>query len=196
MLLLEGGQGLDHLENPWRHMETALMSVVVAPTKCRSHHRIHSALCLLLLNGGRCLPICSPLADVEIGLVEVWQGSTLVLSLEEGNQYARIPKVLSPSSLVIRYLSFHNGDNTWAPINLEGIGKGVDPLSVHKCIDVYCALGTQKRGSCIPIAHICDFTLQVLMSTIVRIAGSSSLHLATRNQMRLVVNCMHGALYD
>ena len=29
-----------------------------------------------------------------------------------------------------------------------------------------------------------------------RIAGSSSLHLATWNQMRLAVDCMHGALYD
>ena len=29
-----------------------------------------------------------------------------------------------------------------------------------------------------------------------RVAGSSSLHLATRNQMRLAVDCMQGALYD
>ena len=72
MLLLEGGQGLDHLENPCRHTETSLVPVAVAPTRCRSHHRIHSALCLLLLDGGRCLPICSALADMEIGLVEVW----------------------------------------------------------------------------------------------------------------------------
>ena len=85
MLLLGGVQGLDHLVNPCRHTEIALVPVAIAPTRYRSHHRIHSALCLLLLDGGRCLPICSSLADVEIGLVEVWQGSTLVLSLEEGN---------------------------------------------------------------------------------------------------------------
>ena len=83
-----------------------------------------------------------------------------------------------------------------ALVNLEGTGRGGDPLSVQNYIDVFCTPGTQKRGSCVPIAHICDFKLQVLTSTIVRIAGSSSLHLATRNQMRLVVDCMHGALYD
>ena len=112
MLLLEGGQGLDHLENPCRHMETALVPVAVAPTRYRNHHHIHYAMCLLLLDGGRCLPIYSALADVEIELVEVWRGSNLVLSLEEGNQYDRIPKVLFPSSLAIRELSFHNGDNS------------------------------------------------------------------------------------
>ena len=54
----------------------------------------------------------------------------------------------------------------------------------------------QKRGSCIRIVHIHNFSLQVLASTIVRVAGSSSLHLATQNQMRLVVDCMQGSLYD
>ena len=112
MLLLEGGQGLDHLENPCRHMETSIVPVAVIPTRYRNHHHIHYALSLLLLDEGRCLPICSILADVEIGLVEVWQGSTLVLSLEEGNQYARIPKVLHPSSFAIRELFSHNWDNS------------------------------------------------------------------------------------
>ena len=82
------------------------------------------------------------------------------------------------------------------PVNLEGTGRGGDPLSVQNYIDVFCTPGTQTRGSYVPITHIRDFTLQVLTSTIVRIAGSSSLHLATQNQMRLVVDCFRGALYD
>ena len=80
MLLLEGGQGLDHLENPCWHTETTLVLVAATRTRSRSHHHTHCALNLLLLDGGRCLPICSSLADVEIELVEVWRGSTLVLS--------------------------------------------------------------------------------------------------------------------
>ena len=83
-----------------------------------------------------------------------------------------------------------------APVNLEGIDRGGDPLSVQNYIDIYYAPGTQKRGSCIPIVHIRDIPLQVLTSTIVRVVGSSSLHLTTRNQMRLEVDCMQGALYD
>ena len=83
-----------------------------------------------------------------------------------------------------------------APVNLDGIGRGGDPISVQNYIEIYCTLGTQKRGSCIPIAHIHDLPLQVLTSTIVRVAGSSSLHLTTQNQMRLEVDCMQGDLYD
>ena len=83
-----------------------------------------------------------------------------------------------------------------APVNFEGTDRGGDPLSVQNYIDIYCKPDTQKRGSCIPIVHIRNFTLQVLVSTIVRVAGSSSLHLATRNQMRLAVDCIQGAQYD
>ena len=81
-------------------------------------------------------------------------------------------------------------------MNLEGTGRGGDLLSVHNYIDIYCEPGTQKRGSCIPIVHIRNFPLQILGSTIVRVARSSSLHLATRNKMRPVVDCIQGSLYD
>ena len=81
-------------------------------------------------------------------------------------------------------------------MNLEDIDRGGDLLSVQNYINIYCELGTRKRGSCIPIVHIRNFPLQVLAITIVRVAGSSSLHLATRNQMRLAVDCIQGALYD
>ena len=64
-------------------------------------------------------------------------------------------------------------------MNLEGTGRGGDLLNVKNYIDIYCELGTQKRGSCIPIVHIRNFPLQVLVSTIVRVVGSSSLHLET-----------------
>ena len=46
-----------------------------------------------------------------------------------------------------------------APVNLEGTDRGSDLLSVQNYIDVYCAPGTQKRGSCIPIVHIRRFPL-------------------------------------
>ena len=79
---------------------------------------------------------------------------------------------------------------------MEGTGRGGNLLSVQNYINTYFVPGTQKRGSCIPIVHICSLPLQVLASTIVRVAGSSSLHLATRNQMRLAVECLQGAIYD
>ena len=73
--------------------------------------------------------------------------------------------------------------------------RGGNLLSVQNYIDIYYVPGTQKRGSCIPIVHIRSFPLQVLVSTIVRVAGSSSLHLATQNQMRIAVECLQGDLF-
>ena len=66
MLLLEGGQGRGHLGSPSRRMETSPMLAAVVPTKYKSQHHIRCVLCLLLLDGGRCLPISLALADVEI----------------------------------------------------------------------------------------------------------------------------------
>ena len=83
-----------------------------------------------------------------------------------------------------------------APVNLEGIGRGGDLLSVQNYIDTYSAPSTQKNGTFIPIVHIRSFPLQVLVSTIVRVAVSSSVHLVTWNQMRIAVECLQGALYD
>ena len=82
------------------------------------------------------------------------------------------------------------------PINLDGIDKGGDLLSVQDYINTYCMPNTLKRGTCIPIVHIRSLPLQVLVSTIVRVVGSSSLHLATRNQMRIVVECLQGVVFD
>ena len=46
-----------------------------------------------------------------------------------------------------------------APVNLEGTGRGGDPLSVQNYVDVFCRPGTPKKGSSILIADIQDFTL-------------------------------------
>ena len=69
-------------------------------------------------------------------------------------------------------------------------------MSVQNYVDMFYTSGTQKKGSSVIIADIQDFTLQVLASTIVRLSGSSGLHMATRNQMRVAVDCFRGALYD
>ena len=57
-----------------------------------------------------------------------------------------------------------------APVKLEGTGRGSDLLSVQDYINTYCTPGTQKRGTFIPIAHIHSLPLQVLVSTVVRLA--------------------------
>ena len=46
-----------------------------------------------------------------------------------------------------------------APVNLEGTGRGGDPLSVQNYVDIFCTPGTQRRGTNIPIVDIQYFTL-------------------------------------
>ena len=63
-------------------------------------------------------------------------------------------------------------------MKLGGIGCGGDPLSVQDYVNTYCFPGTHKSGTQIPIAQITSFPLKVLVTTVVRVAGSSTLHLA------------------
>ena len=77
--------------------------------------------------------------DHDLGMFEL-QGESLEITSED---------IYFISSLSRR------GD----PVNLEGTCRGSDPLSVQKYIDICCAPGTQKRGICIPIVHICDLPL-------------------------------------
>ena len=65
------------------------------------------------------------------------------------------------------------------PVNLEGTGRGGDPLSIQDYIDTYFLHGTQKSGTCAPISQITSFPLKVMVITVTRVASSSSLHLAT-----------------
>ena len=81
------------------------------------------------------------------------------------------------------------------PMKLEGTDRGGDPMSVQDYVDTYCTLGTQKNGSCIPIVHITSFPLQVVVRTIVRVAGSSSFYLATQTQMRFAMECVQGIVF-
>ena len=82
------------------------------------------------------------------------------------------------------------------PVKLEGIGRGGDPMSVQDCINAYCPSGTHKKGTCVPISQITSFPLQVIISTVERIVGSSSLHSASRTHMQVAVACMQGMVFD
>ena len=58
------------------------------------------------------------------------------------------------------------------PMNLEVNSRGGDPMSVQDYVDTYCMPENQKKGSCIPIVHLVNFPLQIVVITIVRVAES------------------------
>ena len=114
--------------------------------------------------------------DHELGVFDL-QGETLKITIEE--------------IYFIRGLS-RRGTH----INIEGTGRGGDPMSVHDYIDTYYPPCAQKKGTCIPISQITSFPLEVMVSMVVRIVSSSSLHLTTLTQMRIGVECMQGIVFE
>ena len=99
--------------------------------------------------------------------------------------------------VALEYIYFIMGlSRQGTPINLKVTTRGDDPVSVQDYVNTYCMPGSQKRGSCVPIVHISNFLVQVLVSFIVRVLGYSSLHLATQNQMRIAVECLQGTVFD
>ena len=83
-----------------------------------------------------------------------------------------------------------------APVNMEGTGRGGDPLSVQENLNTYCLPRIQKSGTQILIGRIAIFPLKVIVSTIVRVAGSSALHLAAWTHMHIAMECLWVKLYD
>ena len=62
--------------------------------------------------------------------------------------------------VTVEYMYFITGISLRdMPVNLDGTGRGGDPLSVQDYVDTYCTPSTQKKGSGIPIIHITRFPL-------------------------------------
>ena len=62
-------------------------------------------------------------------------------------------------------------------------------------VHVYCVEGSKKVGTQIAIKYLRDMHMKILLFTIGRVAGSASLHQASRTQMSIVVECLVH-LYD
>ena len=77
--------------------------------------------------------------DHDLGMFNL-QGETLELTVED--------------------IYFITGLSQWgAPVNMEGNGRGGDPLSVQIYVDIFRTLGTQNKGSSVLIV-----TSRILLS--------------------------------
>ena len=81
-------------------------------------------------------------------------------------------------------------------MNLGDIGHGGDPISIQDYVNTYCVPGTKKLGTQISISHITSLALKVLVSTIVRVEGSFTLHLVAWNHMDIQVECLRCVMCD
>lgn len=71
------------------------------------------------------------------------------------------------------------------PIELHG--KPLGGLTVDDYVHVYCVEGSQKVGTQIAIKDLSELHMKILLFTISKVAGSTSLHQALRTQMSIVV---------
>ena len=59
-----------------------------------------------------------------------------------------------------------------------------------------CAEGTRRQGEKLPISHVTDIPLRMILYTMTRIIGSTSAHLASKNQVMISVRATEGVVFD
>ena len=69
-------------------------------------------------------------------------------------------------------------------------GRTRSSLSVEDYVHIYCLGHPEKIESQIPIKHVEILLLRILLFSIARVNGSSSLHQESRVSMSLVVDCL------
>ena len=60
-------------------------------------------------------------------------------------------------------------------------GRGGGGESVDSYVTDLCMEGTHKQGGKLPIQHVSDISLRTILYTVTRIAGSTSVHLASKS---------------
>ena len=81
-------------------------------------------------------------------------------------------------------------------VNLCSRGGPRGGLTIDEYIAVYCYPDTKKVGSQVPTNAIQVLGLKAILLTLGRIAGSTSLHEASRPLMFYAVECIRPTIYD
>jgi hypothetical protein len=59
-----------------------------------------------------------------------------------------------------------------------------------------CAQGTRRQGGKLPIQHVTDIPLCMILYTVTRIVGSTSAHLASKSQVVISIRATEGVVFD
>lgn len=73
---------------------------------------------------------------------------------------------------------------------VQSRGRTRSSLTIEDYVQIYCPRHPKKVGSHISIAHVVSLSLRIILFTIARVNGSSSLHQASRLTMSVVVDCL------
>jgi len=74
---------------------------------------------------------------------------------------------------------------------VQSRGRTRSSLSIEDYVQIYCPRHPKKVGSQISIAHVESLALRIILFTIARVNGSSSLHQASRLNMSVAVDCLN-----
>ena len=75
-------------------------------------------------------------------------------------------------------------------------GRGGGRESVDSYVSDLCMEGTRKQGEKLPIQHVSDIPLRTILYIVARIAGSTSVHLASKSQVLISLRATHGVVFD
>jgi hypothetical protein len=67
---------------------------------------------------------------------------------------------------------------------------------VESYIRDLCAKGTRHQGEKLPIQHVIDIPLRMILYTVTRIAGSTSAHSASKSQVMISIRATKGMVFD
>ena len=84
----------------------------------------------------------------------------------------------------------HRGE----PVKFGGRGGGGDPVESY--IKDLCVEGTHHQGGKLPIQHVTDIPLRTILYIVTRIAGSTSVHLASKSQVMISIRAIEGVVFD
>ena len=73
---------------------------------------------------------------------------------------------------------------------IQSRGRSQSALSIEDYVQIYCPGHPRKVGSQISITHVASLSLRIILFTMARVNGSSSLHQASRLTMSVAVDCL------
>lgn len=75
-------------------------------------------------------------------------------------------------------------------------GRGGSEEFVDSYVNDFCTPRTRKKGGKLPIQHIKIFSLKTILFTMIRLEGSTSVHLASKRQVMISLRATDGVVFN
>ena len=76
------------------------------------------------------------------------------------------------------------------------VGRGGSGVSMDSYVNDLCTLGTRKQGGKLPIQHVTNVALKIILFKVTGMARSTSAHLASKGQVLISLRAMDGVVFN